>query len=65
MDKVQLMELVRSYQVGKVDRRAFLVKSAAALGSVAAANTLLAACAGPLSGTVTTNYEFVTIDMLI
>ena len=45
MDRIQLMELVRSYQVGGVDRRAFLVKATATLGSMAAANTLLAACA--------------------
>lgn len=45
MDRIQLMQLVRAYQVGGVDRREFMVKATATLGSLAAANTLLAACA--------------------
>ena len=44
MNRVELMELVREYQVGGVSRRQFLVRATAALGSVVAANTLLAAC---------------------
>lgn len=44
MNRVELMELVRDYQVGGVSRRQFLVRATATLGSVVAANTLLAAC---------------------
>lgn len=44
MKRVELMELVRDYQVGGVSRRQFLLRSTAVLGSVVAANTLLAAC---------------------
>ncbi len=44
MDRIYVMELVRSFQVGKLTRRAFLKQSAAAIGSVAAANALLTAC---------------------
>ena len=44
MNRVELMELVREYQVGGVNRRQFLVRATAALGSLVAANTLLAAC---------------------
>lgn len=44
MNRVELMELVRAYQVGGVSRRQFLIRATAALGSVVAANTLLAAC---------------------
>ena len=44
MNRVELMELVRDYQVGGVSRRQFLVRATAVLGSVVAANTLLAAC---------------------
>lgn len=44
MNRIALMELVRDYQVGGVSRRQFLIRSAAFLGSAAAANTLLAAC---------------------
>ncbi|WP_420644455.1 dienelactone hydrolase family protein [Candidatus Leptofilum sp.] len=44
MNRVELMELVRDYQVGGVSRRQFLLRATAALGSVVAANTLLAAC---------------------
>jgi carboxymethylenebutenolidase len=39
------MQLVRSFQVGEISRRDFLKRSAVAVGSLAAANTLLAACA--------------------
>jgi len=45
MNRITLMELVRERQVGKVDRREFLIRAMAVLGSAAAANTLLAACA--------------------
>ncbi|WP_420631997.1 dienelactone hydrolase family protein [Candidatus Leptofilum sp.] len=44
MSRVELMELVREFQVGGVSRRQFLLRATAALGSVVAANTLLAAC---------------------
>jgi carboxymethylenebutenolidase len=44
MNRVELMELVRDYQVGGVSRRQFLLRATATLGSVVAANTLLAAC---------------------
>lgn len=44
MNRVELMEMVRDYQIGGMSRRQFLIKSTAALGSVVAANTLLAAC---------------------
>jgi carboxymethylenebutenolidase len=44
MDRIYLMELVRSRQVGAMNRRDFLKKVTAVLGSTAAANTLLAAC---------------------
>ena len=43
MDRVYVMQLVRSFQVGELKRRDFLKKTTAALGSVAAANMLLAA----------------------
>lgn len=49
MDRITLMELVRERQVGKVDRREFLKRAMAVLGSAAAANSLLAACA-PVEG---------------
>ncbi|HRV95423.1 MAG TPA: dienelactone hydrolase family protein [Anaerolineae bacterium] len=45
MDRIHVMELVRSFQVGEIDRRTFLKRTTAAIGSLAAANTLLAACA--------------------
>jgi len=45
MKRIELMELVRERQVGTVSRRDFLVRASAFLGSAAAANTLLAACA--------------------
>ena len=44
MDRVYVMQLVRSFQVGELNRRTFLKRATAALGSVAAANLLLAAC---------------------
>jgi carboxymethylenebutenolidase len=46
VDRVYVMELVRSFQCGFVSRREFLKRATAALGSVVAANALLAAC-GP------------------
>lgn len=49
MDRTQVMELVRSYQVGEVSRRDFLVRATLALGSVTLANTVLAACM-PVTG---------------
>ncbi|MCB9176252.1 MAG: dienelactone hydrolase family protein [Caldilineae bacterium] len=39
------MQLVRSFQVGELTRRQFVVRATAALGSASAANLLLAACA--------------------
>lgn len=45
MNRVEVMELVRAYQVGTMSRRSFLLRASATLGSLAAANTLLAACA--------------------
>lgn len=44
MDRIQMMELVRSRQVGKVSRREFLQQATAVLGSAMGANMLLAAC---------------------
>ena len=51
MNRVQTQEMVRSYQVGGITRRDFLIKATAVFGSLAAANTLLAACAAPVSET--------------
>ncbi|GAB4439909.1 MAG: dienelactone hydrolase family protein [Anaerolineae bacterium] len=45
MDRIYVMQLVRSFQVGELSRRDFLRKATLALGSVASANLLLAACA--------------------
>ena len=45
MDRIHVMQLVRSFQVGEISRRTFLKRSTAAVGSLAAANALLAACA--------------------
>ena len=45
MDRIEVMELVRSFQVGELSRRDFLKRTAATVGSLAAANALLAACA--------------------
>lgn len=44
MDRIYVMQLVRSFQVGQLTRRDFLKKATLALGSAAAANMLLAAC---------------------
>lgn len=44
MDRIYVMQLVRSFQVGEISRRTFLARATAALGSVAAANMLLAGC---------------------
>lgn len=44
MNRIEVMELVRSFQVGEIDRRTFLKRATIAIGSLAAANTLLAAC---------------------
>lgn len=44
MDRIYVMELVRSFQVGMMTRREFTRKATAAVGSLAAANLLLAAC---------------------
>ncbi|MFP4440443.1 MAG: dienelactone hydrolase family protein [Chloroflexaceae bacterium] len=55
MDRVYVMQLVRSFQCGQITRREFLTRAAAALGSMAAATTLLAACGQPgPTGTGTT-----------
>lgn len=45
MNRVYVMQLVRSFQVGVLTRRQFLKRASVALGSLAAANTLLTACA--------------------
>ncbi len=44
MDRIYVMELARSFQVGEISRRTFLKKATLALGSVTTANLLLAAC---------------------
>lgn len=44
MDRVYVMELVRSFQVGMMTRREFTRKATAALGSLAAVDLLLTAC---------------------
>ncbi len=44
MDRIVVMELVRSFQLGQLDRRAFLARATKALGSAAAAGLLLSAC---------------------
>lgn len=44
MDRVHVMQLVRSFQRGELSRRDFLQKATIALGSVATANLLLTAC---------------------
>ncbi|HYN89422.1 MAG TPA: dienelactone hydrolase family protein [Ardenticatenaceae bacterium] len=49
MDRVYVMELVRSFQVGELSRREFVARATLALGSMATVNVLLAACA-PGSG---------------
>ena len=45
MNRVELLEIVRERQLGEINRRDFLVKSALLLGSSTAAMTLLSACA--------------------
>lgn len=45
MDRVYVMQLVRSFQIGYISRREFLKRASMALGSLAAANMLLTACA--------------------
>ena len=44
MDRVYVMELVQSFQVGKLNRREFTQRALAALGSMVAVNVLLAGC---------------------
>lgn len=44
MDRVYVMELVQSFQVGKLNRREFTQRALAALGSMAAVNVLMAGC---------------------
>ena len=44
-DSIYVMQLVRSFQVGEINRRTFLLRAGAAMGSLAAANVLLAGCA--------------------
>lgn len=44
MDRVHVMQLVRSYQVGQLTRRSFLKQATIAVGSAIAANSLLVAC---------------------
>jgi carboxymethylenebutenolidase len=44
MDRIYVMQLVRSFQVGAIDRRTFLRRASAAVGGLAAANFLLAGC---------------------
>ena len=44
MNRIEVMELVRSYQVGGLSRRQFLQRATAVIGSTIAANTLLVAC---------------------
>lgn len=45
MDRIQVMQLVQSFQAGGMSRRDFSRRLVIALGSVAAADLLLAACA--------------------
>lgn len=45
MDRVTVMNLVASFQLGYISRRQFLKRATGAVGSVAVANSLLAACA--------------------
>ena len=44
MKRIEVMELVRTYQIGGMNRREFLQKTTAVIGSAIAANTLLVAC---------------------
>lgn len=50
MDRIYVMQLVRSFQVGEISRRTFLRRASVAVGGMATANLLLAACQ-PVSGT--------------
>ncbi len=50
MDRIYVMQLVRSFQLGELSRRSFLKRAGVALGSMSAASMLLAACQ-PISGT--------------
>ncbi len=49
MDRIYVMQLVRSFQVGEISRRTFLHRATAAVGSLSAATLLLAACQ-PVTG---------------
>lgn len=44
MDRIYVMQLVQSFQLGKLSRREFTKRAAVALGSMAAVNVLLAGC---------------------
>lgn len=44
MDRIYVMQLVRSFQVGEISRRAFLRRATAAVGALSATSLLLAAC---------------------
>ena len=44
LNRIYAMELVRSFQIGELSRRDFLLKATAVFGSAAVATTLLAAC---------------------
>jgi hypothetical protein len=50
MDRIYVMQLVRSFQVGEISRRTFLRRATAAVGGLSAASLLLAACQ-PVTGT--------------
>ena len=68
MDRVYTMQLVRSFQVGEMSRRDFLVKASAALGSFAAASTVLAACTpvtGPTEPVVVATLTPVTAEPIL
>ncbi len=45
MDRIHVMNLVTSYQLGQISRRQFMQRASLALGSLTVANSLLAACA--------------------
>ena len=45
MDRVHVMNLVTSYQLGNISRRQFVQRASLALGSLTLTNSLLAACA--------------------
>ncbi|MCL4829823.1 MAG: dienelactone hydrolase family protein [Caldilinea sp.] len=44
MDRIYVMQLVRSFQVGEISRRTFLRRATAAVGAASAASLLLVAC---------------------